>query len=101
MRARAGGASTYKKVRPPRTIVLKSTLQKIFGFEFYEPTPPLARSARHPAKSMVLSPPSQVRILGIQPFPNCGGSVRVCSNLLYQKFLTNARMVKVHAPRAS
>ena len=79
MRARAGGASTYKKVRPPRTIVLKSTLQKIFGFEFYEPTLhsreargtpqnqwfSLATAKENASKSNLIS--TLARVMGLEP----------------------------------
>ena len=76
----------------------KSSLQKSSAFEFCEPHPPRARSARHAAESVVFFVGGQRKPPRIESCLYSGDSIQPRSNLFYQPliFARSARAVALY-----
>lgn len=73
--------------RPPLQKILPP---KIFGFEFCEPHPPRARSARRAAESVVFFVGGQRKPLRIESCLCSGDSIQPRSNPFYQPLMSRA-----------
>ena len=102
MRGREGGPSTPLYLYPALHLHFppkKSSLQKSSAFEFCEPHPPRARSARRAAESVVFFGCCQRKPLRNRFGLSFGDSIQPRSNLFYQPliFARSARAVALYS----